>query len=96
MEIVGCNVITDAQLEGYYGLLNVPTHATVEQLRRVYMQKSYALIKRGASEVERAALKEAYDAVVAMAEQRAASVAANAAPVEVVPKPVGGNKDVRS
>lgn len=58
-------VLPETELERCRAALGVTPGAPAEAIKKAYLQKSYALIRSGASEVERAALKAAHDALLA-------------------------------
>lgn len=69
-----------------YAILGLSREASPEEVRRAYLQASFALIKRGASDAEREGLKQAHDMALADAERRANEAAA--ARVVTVAEPV--------
>jgi hypothetical protein len=62
--------MNDGELEHCCALLGVEPGVSAEGLKKAYVQKSYALIRGGASEAEREQLKQAHATLHAHVEQR--------------------------
>src|SRR3954463_1249115 len=57
--------MNEGELAQCRALLGVDAQVTAEALKKVYVQKSYALIRQGASEAEREQLRAAHATLVA-------------------------------
>lgn len=75
--------MSDDEVRHCCGVLGVAPGASAEALQKAYVQRSYALIRRGASEAERAELRAAHAALTAGRESR--SMPAGAAPGAMAP-----------
>src|SRR3954470_3565679 len=59
------SAMNEVELAQCRALLGVDAQVTAEALKKVYVQKSYALIRQGASEAEREELRAAHATLVA-------------------------------
>lgn len=57
--------VSEYQLDQYRMALGLRADATAEAIKKAYLQKSYALIRSGASEHDKAQLRAAHDALLA-------------------------------